>query len=201
MKTDSRIDQVSRAVTTLTTSCQAQLMLAPVSHSNDGQQIGCSQPHLIVEDRDDNYWTVRKGPRSSKTVPTLLFSLTIPLWLAQYSLQISVCRVAQNWTLNLKPYRTVPWDCELFAAIKRGDFDKSRYLIDSGQATVFDRDEFGQTALHVCLLHFDATIHVINLSQSLASYASSGCEELSLRMARFLIERGADSKEPNNASQ
>jgi hypothetical protein len=163
VRTDARIDQLGTSVAILTTSHQAQLTPTPGSQFSDGQQIGCSQQHRIVEDTEDNYWTIRKGPKSSKTVPTLLFSLTIPLWLEQYSLQISVCRVAQNWTLNLKPYRTVPWDCELFAAIGRGAFDKSRYLIDSGQATVFSRDEFGRTALHVCILHLDAALHVIDL--------------------------------------
>jgi hypothetical protein len=84
-----------------------------------------------------------------RSVQILSFSLVLPHWLVQYSLQISVCRAAQNWTLNLKPYRTVPHNDELWLAMAYGDYDKLRHLMDSRQATVFDRDVFGYTPLHV----------------------------------------------------
>lgn len=110
----------------------------------DNPQTGCSQQLLVNDNR-----RVRKISKSSRLIPVLSFSLSIPHWLAQSSLQISVCRESRNWTLSLKPYRTVPHNLELAEAIKHGDFDKFRYLIESKQATVLDRDGFGRTILHV----------------------------------------------------
>jgi len=133
---------------TLTTSRQAQLMPIPKPQISDNEQIGYSQQHLI--DNVEEYRPVnRKRSSASRLIPVLSFSLVLPHWLAQYSLQISVRQAAQNWTLNLKPYRTVPENSELFVAIQFGDFDKSQYLINSGQASVFDQDEHGWTALQV----------------------------------------------------
>lgn len=147
MRTDRKIDQLSTDVATLSTSSQAQLMSVSQSQISDKQQIGCSQQLLAVDDHD---WSrVRKRPKSSRSVPVISFALRLPRWLAQSSLQISVCRASQTWTLTLKPYRTVPYNAELCRAIKYGDFDKFLYLFDSKQVTVFDRDTRGWTILHV----------------------------------------------------
>jgi hypothetical protein len=159
---DSRIDQLSMAVTALTISRQVQLIPASRSQISDDQQIGYSE-QLAVHDCNGPPW-VRKRPRSSRLIPVLSFSLILPHWLLQYSLQINVCRAAQIWSVNLRPYRTVPDNSELEVAIQRDDLDKVRHLIDSGQATVFDRNERGVTALHVCsFLHLNTALHLIDL--------------------------------------
>jgi len=143
----TKIDRLSMTEATLTTSGQTHLTLKRRSQVSDKQQIGRSQQLLIKDGRRGHGF--RETHNSSRARPVLSFSLILPSWLVQYSLQISVFKAAQTWTLNLKPYRTVPHNSELLAAIESGDFDKLHCLIDSSQATVFDREEHGLTALHV----------------------------------------------------
>lgn len=146
-RTDTKIDQLGMNIETLTTTCKAQLMLAFTPRTSDKNQIEHSQ-QLPVDD-DGACKRVRKRTISSGSIPVLSFSLILPYWLAQYSLHFSVCRAAQNWTLNVKPHRTVPFNTELWRVMGSGDFDKLRLLVNSGQVTVFDRDEYGMTPLHV----------------------------------------------------
>jgi hypothetical protein len=142
------MDQLSEGMTTLTTSCLAQSMPNCGSRLGDNHQSGRGQQLLI--DNDNDWQQFRKRSVSLRPVPVLALSLSLPQWLAQYSLQITVRRAAQNWSLNLKPYRTVPLNTKLLMAIACGDdFDEFRSLFDSGQVTVFDRDEHGWTVLHV----------------------------------------------------
>jgi hypothetical protein len=147
MRTDTTLGQVGMQVSTLTTSCQAQRMPSSSPQSSNNQQIQCSQQLLTDDDYDRQ--RVRKRSKSSRVIPVLSFSLVLPHWLVQSSLQISVCRTVRSWTLTLRPYRTVPHNRELSNAIKRGDFNTFRYLIDSNQVTVLDRDIWGWTTLHV----------------------------------------------------
>jgi hypothetical protein len=163
VRTDTRINQLSMDMTTLTTSCQAQLIPMPTPRVDDHQQIVYCQPGRVVDDEDQDHRNMRKRPRFSRSIPMLSFSLIVPRWLTQYSLQISVCRAAQNWTLNLKLYRTVPDHSELEVAIYRADLNEVRHLVESGQATVYDRNEHGQTALHVCFLQLDAALTLTDL--------------------------------------
>lgn len=133
-------------------------MPTPKFHISAGRQIDRSQQALI----DDYRWDIGYRAKSSRAIPILSFSLILPRWLAHYSLQISVRRAAQSWTLNLKPYRTVPRDFELWDAIAEGDFNRLRHLINSGQATVFDRDEDGLTPLHVRWSIFHAALYHVD---------------------------------------
>jgi hypothetical protein len=161
VRTDTQIEQLSMDVTTLTTLCQAQLITVPGPLVDGHQQIGYDQSGRTV-DNEKHDRNIRKRPTSSRTIPILSFSLMVPRWLMQYSLQISVCRAAQSWTLNLKPYRTVPGNKELWYAIGKGDFNTFRDLIDSKQVNVFDRNEYGWTPLHVRSLHFYPMFYLVD---------------------------------------
>jgi ankyrin repeat protein len=152
MKTETRMDQLSVGITTLTASYSAHSMAICDSRLSKNQQSSRGQQLLI--DNDNDWQRVRRRPMSLRPVQVLSLSLVLPQWLAQYSLQMSVCKAAQGWSLNLKPYRTMPYNNDLRMVIARGnDFDAFRSFFDSGQATVFDRDEHGWTILHVRLAH------------------------------------------------
>ena len=139
MRTDTKIDQLSMNVITLTTSCQTQIM--PPSKSSDSQQIR-NNDQLVVDNGNDKDWHgIRKRYKPPKWTSVISFTLILPTWLAHRSLQIDVCRVAQSWTLSLRPYRTIPYDADIWKFISEGDFDRMRNLIESGQATVLDRNE------------------------------------------------------------
>jgi hypothetical protein len=148
MRTETRMDQLNLGIATLTTSCLAQSMPMCDSQLSNEQRSARGQQLLI--DNSDDWRRVRKSSMSLRPIPVLSLSLVLPQWLVQYSLQISVCKAAQSWSLNIKPYRTVPSNMELWVAIAFcKTFDEFRSLFDSGQVTVFDRDERGSTVLHV----------------------------------------------------
>jgi hypothetical protein len=200
MRTETRMNQLSVGIATLTTSCVTQSMPNCNSQLGDDQRFGRGQWLFI--DNDNDWQRVRKRPMSLRPVSVLSLSLVLPQWLAQYSLQISVCRAAQGWSLNLKPYRTVAHNPELLDIIAHGDnFDEFRSLFDSGQVTVFDRNEHGWTVLHVRLLQRSAMIHLVDLKQELAMCAGHQAPGTYARMARFLIERGADANEPDDGGR
>jgi hypothetical protein len=191
VRTESRVNQLSMDVGTLTTTS------APKTQINDSQYIGRGQ-QLLIDDSNDSQ-KVRKTPRFARPTSILSYTLILPHWLAQYSLQISVCRAAQDWSLNLKPYRTVPRDSKMELAIHRTDFDELRHLIDSGQATVFDRDENGSTALHVCFWTYMPCLTLLISNQMLATSAAFGRSKANSRIARLLLEHGANVHEPDHA--
>ncbi|CAD0082688.1 unnamed protein product [Aureobasidium vineae] len=177
MRTDTKVDQLSGSVTTLTNFCHTRPMATLQPQINASQQTGRGQQFPIVDDSHSREG-VRKRPRSPKMVSALSFSLVLPHWLAQLSLQINVCRAARSWTVTLRSYRTITRDSKIWEAIGYGDFDCVRGLIESGQATMFDRDEFGWTFLH------------------LAISTSPNNHEALLRIGRFSIDHGAD---PSNS--
>jgi hypothetical protein len=147
-RTETRMNQLSVGMATLTTSCLTQSMPNCDSQLGDDQRSGRGQRLSI--DNDNDWQRVRKRTMSLRPTTILSLSLVLPQWLVQYSLQISVRKVHRTWTLNLKPYRTVAKNFELSKIIAYGDdFDNFRSLFDSGQVTVFDRDERGWTILHV----------------------------------------------------
>ncbi|KAG9526791.1 hypothetical protein KCV07_g253, partial [Aureobasidium melanogenum] len=175
-RTDTKIDQLSMDVTTLAVHRQTRVVPSSNPQDNDALQVGSSQQLGI--NNDDHWKSIRKRSRSSNMTPILAFSLALPSWLAQQSLKISLSRAAQDWTLNLRSYRTISIDENIWDTIRDGDFDGMRNLIDSGQATVFDRIDNGLTLLHY-----------------VGIYASTCDQGTYLRMARFLVDRGADVNE------
>jgi hypothetical protein len=156
-----KISQLRTDLASSTTPSQAHLMPARESRTCDHQQTEYSQQLLV--DNSDAWQRARKRPEFSRPIPVLSCSLILPNWLAQYSLQINVCKSAHSWTVNLKPYRIVPRKSELFDAILQGEFEKFRRFFDSRQASVYDRDEDGRTALHVRHLTLNAARCLVNL--------------------------------------
>ncbi|KAH0346429.1 hypothetical protein KCU81_g3944, partial [Aureobasidium melanogenum] len=179
MRTETRIDQLSMNVTTQIASYQAQLTASFGPHHSDSQRIRRND-QFVVDKGDDKDWAgIREKHKPPKWISVISFTLSVPLWLSQRSLQIDVRRTAQNWTLSLRPYRTIPYDAETWDAVRFGNFDRMRSLIESGQATVFDRRGDGTTLLHrVC------------------TWGPPLAPEVFSRMARYLVDRGADVNEP-----
>lgn len=147
MRTNITIDHLSTNVATLTTYGQAQSNPVPERQISDHQQTKCSQQLLV--DVDNKWRALKNMARCSGDIPMLSFSLILPRWLAQYSLQISVCRSAQGWTLNLNPYRFTPQYTAFSRVLQDCDSNGLRRLLDLEQATVLDQDKHGWTALHV----------------------------------------------------
>jgi hypothetical protein len=148
IRADTKIDQLRMDVTTLAISSQTQLLSKSDPRTNDTLQIGNNQ-QLRVDDGDDCR-SIRKKFSSTRKTSVLSFSLILPSWLVQQSLQVNLSRAAQSWTLSLRPYRTISHDAEIWDAISEADFDRMRHLVESGQATVFDQLDHGWTLLHVC---------------------------------------------------
>lgn len=139
-------------VTTLTASCQARLEPSTAPQVNDSQKNRRNEQLLVDDGNNEDWRNTRRRSKPSKQMSVVSFTLTLPSWLAHRSLKVDVYRVAQSWTLSLRPYREVSRDSFIWQAIECGDFDRMRDLIESGQATIFDRDDYGTTLLHVCAL-------------------------------------------------
>lgn len=201
MKTNTTIDQLSMNVTTLIASCQAQLTPSFGPQFSDSRQTR-RKDRLVVDEGNDKDWAgIRKKHKPPKQISVICFTLTVPLWLAQRSLQIDVCRTAQNWTLSLRPYRTISYYADIWGTIRQGDFDRIRDLIESGQATVFDRLDNGWTLLHVCAVGPLSYPCWLTSIQEVGSSASSYDRQTFSQITRFLIDRGADVNEPTHAGR
>ncbi|KAH0382048.1 hypothetical protein KCU92_g6651, partial [Aureobasidium melanogenum] len=176
IRADTKIDQLRMDVTTLAISSQTQLLSKSDPRTNDTLQIGNNQ-QLRVDDGDDCR-SIRKKFSSTRKTSVLSFSLILPSWLVQQSLQVNLSRAAQSWTLSLRPYRTISHDAEIWDAISEADFDRMRHLVESGQATVFDQLDHGWTLLH-----------------GVGHWSSSYDRETFLCTTRYLIDRGVDVNE------
>jgi hypothetical protein len=68
------------------------------------------------------------------------------MWQAAY--RIDVSRSISGWQINLQPYSIRPKDSLVFKIAAEGDFQSLYHMINTGQASPFDRDENGKTLLH-----------------------------------------------------
>lgn len=75
-----------------------------------------------------------------------------PKWLARAAYDVewrgALSSLAQ---INIRLYNLRPNDSPIFERLKMGDFKGVTQLLDNGQASLFDRDEDGQSLLHVSI--------------------------------------------------
>lgn len=105
-------------------------------------------PSVIEEDVDE---MVRKDqihtrpPASRKKV----FRFRIPFVFARTVFEFYHCRSIAGWDTRFRTLNVVPCNSPLFRLASMADIDGVMALFRSGQASPFDVDEFGRTALEV----------------------------------------------------
>ncbi|KAJ8131143.1 hypothetical protein O1611_g2480 [Lasiodiplodia mahajangana] len=143
---------------------------------------------------------LRKGVASAKVVlkkeqlkslERRLQSAVMMLNLAQQSYLVTTWELQSSrsygdWKFNLRSYRTVPYDSDVFSIVRWGDPKEVQMLFASGQASPHDRDaDFGFT-----LLHFAVSTQNWPMIQYLLSVGASPFEVNTFRMVPMLIMLG-----------
>jgi hypothetical protein len=92
-----------------------------------------------------------RKPQSSVNNPAqhVTLRISVPSWLGGKVYEAQ--KLQQSWTCNVtfRSYNVVPPEARLFQYSRSGDVQGLQQLFASGQATPFDRDTSGNTALHV----------------------------------------------------
>ena len=73
----------------------------------------------------------------------------LPDWLAYQAWEVGAYRDRSAWRLNLQTYRVLPNDAPIFASVEEGNLQHVRHLLSTRAGYVNDRNEWGQTPLHV----------------------------------------------------
>lgn len=154
--THAKLDQLTSSIMMLAASHQTQLVSMPPHCQSDPSQrpMTSAKPKAKEHIRTVNDQKYGQGSDSTHGGSRVLsVTLSLPYWLIQRTWEINIYRAAQGWDITLRAYRTVSWQCELFQAVRARDFEVVREVLNSGKATVYDRDIQGNTALHVGRLH------------------------------------------------
>ena len=81
-----------------------------------------------------------------KTAKLRIFA---PQWILRKAYETDLYHHQMKYGLLFRSYNVVDRGCDLFTYARYGDVEGIQRLFDSGQATPFDRDYDGFTALHV----------------------------------------------------
>ena len=76
-------------------------------------------------------------------------ALRAPAWLLNRAWEVRYSKAISGWTINFRTCNIISKDSLIFRYAKRGNADGVRDLIREGNASPFDCDEYGWTALHV----------------------------------------------------
>lgn len=77
------------------------------------------------------------------------FVITLRPWLVSKLWLISVSRSQAGWDANIRTWNVVPSNSPIFRLARKGDLRGIQRLVDSGQASPFDVDEYGENIAQV----------------------------------------------------
>lgn len=80
--------------------------------------------------------------------------LSAPRWLSLTSraLEISGAKAPFGWDFSIRTYNIVSWDAPVMEYARQGEVSKVQKLLADGNASLSDRNEYGQDILDVCLI-------------------------------------------------
>ena len=92
--------------------------------------------------------------RTGKDDKTLAWEIQLQLasWLSGRGITICSLPMPSGWKWNLRPCNLRPKDAPIFTACRHRDYHWVHQLLDDGEASPYDVDEFGYTPLHVGLV-------------------------------------------------
>ncbi|ETS84903.1 hypothetical protein PFICI_02928 [Pestalotiopsis fici W106-1] len=164
---------------------------------------GGSSHSIIKQEYNYSSWARRFGPvavawqLSERTFlgnHSTNYSLRVqlPSWLLKTSWEVQLSRGLGGPSIGLRAWRTVPAYSPAFEAVDSGDVKGLIGLLDTRQATLFDRDPDGYTLLHVgdTVYHMPA---IISINNSQEAFRSSGLE-----CVRLLEDSGLSVYETDN---
>jgi hypothetical protein len=97
----------------------------------------------------------QKFKSNSKRELNLRLRFQTPKWLFGVTRVIELYEGQANagWNFNIQVYKVVPHDSPIFTMAADGDIHGIKHLFSTGQASPFDRDEWGRTVLDVRCHH------------------------------------------------
>jgi hypothetical protein len=94
----------------------------------------------------------RQLSRRQLATGKMLFKLTTPDWLSSTICQLEVRRPIMGLKVFMRIYGIVPYEAPVFEACRRGDVVGMQRLFDSGLASPFDRNNYGESLWEVSYL-------------------------------------------------
>jgi hypothetical protein len=91
----------------------------------------------------------RRLKRMGRQTEEMNLKYQLPDWLAYQAWEIGAYRDRSAWRLNLQTYRVLPYDAPIFESVKAGNIHRVRHLLATRASYPNDRNENGQTPLHV----------------------------------------------------
>ena len=88
-------------------------------------------------------------PKHISKVAYKTYRSKLPLWLSNRVWEINIAQQHNGWDHKLRTYNVVALDSPLFRACLNGDIETVRRLFSFRQASPFDINEYGWTALFV----------------------------------------------------
>ncbi|KAI0843876.1 hypothetical protein F5Y00DRAFT_267139 [Daldinia vernicosa] len=91
-----------------------------------------------------------------------------PAWFSYRSWELHSIRANGAWQWNLRSYRCIPWDSEIFSLVQSGSPQDIQRLFDVGLASPYDYSSNGWTLLHSALLgqNVEAVEYLIRINLS-----------------------------------
>ncbi|KAK8040187.1 hypothetical protein PG993_008598 [Apiospora rasikravindrae] len=175
--------------TTPTTSLQP--------HSQTDGPIGNNNPVAGNIPMNRRYKTVDVKPSSQEWVA----SFQIPWWVwgARRAFEFVAEKSYTGWNFNLRVYPVRPQYAPVFVAAMRGDVKTMERLFDNGEASPFDRDEWGHTLAHVSTLDEFWVWNVAVVNPTTSSQYSA--MHISTETFRLLADVGVFVNEMNDTVQ
>jgi Ankyrin repeat len=119
----------------------------------------------VIASRQYDYWTssrpwmrsligsieYRKKMRRKrgKEKEEINLKLRLPTWLSYQAWEIEAYQGQSAWRFSLRSYRTLDFKHPIFERARNGDVESVKRLLCAREGFTTDRDEWGQTPLHV----------------------------------------------------
>jgi hypothetical protein len=75
--------------------------------------------------------------------------LGLPIWLCGKVWELYTAQSQTEWAFRLRTYNVIPHDSPIFRHARSGDVDALKDILQRRRGSVFDRNDEGETALHV----------------------------------------------------
>ncbi|PMD22508.1 hypothetical protein NA56DRAFT_598150 [Hyaloscypha hepaticicola] len=105
----------------------------------ESHSLSTTELRHVYQKRSSRY-TRRERFRVRVQVPKWLFGLS-------HAIEIYGYQATSGWNFSIQVYNVVPYDSPIFTMARKGDIVSIRHLFSTGQASPFDRNEWGLTLL------------------------------------------------------
>lgn len=103
----------------------------------------------VVHDHTPSKWG-RFGMTYTKGTGAWQACIQWPSWIAATRFEFLSNPTASGWNYQYRVYNIISPTSEIINRVRKGDIKGVRELFDTGKASPFDKDDEGNSLLHVC---------------------------------------------------